>query len=272
MTEPVPFAEDAPREPEPMAAAPMGGLAVAVEGFEGPLDLLLALARDQKVDLARVSVLALAEQYLAWIAAARALDLDLAADMLVMAAWLAYLKSRLLIPPSERPADEPSPEAAAEALAFQLRRLEAMREVGAMLMARDRLGQDVWARGAPEATVERVEGGVRLSMSELIAAYAAARRRSLGKRTYTPPPLDLLSVEEAIARLNRLIGGIPGWSTLAQFLPEGLAPGLPTRAAMAAMLIAGLEMAKSGNVDLRQEKAFGPIYVKPAAQAPSSEP
>lgn len=266
MTDPVPFAEDAPRVPD----AP-GTLAVAVEGFEGPLDLLLALARDQKVDLARISVLALAEQYLAWIAAARALDLDLAADMLVMAAWLAYLKSRLLIPPSERPADEPSPEEAAEALAFQLRRLEAMREVGAGLMARHRLGLDVWPRGAPEAMIERVPGGVKLTMHEMIAAYAAARRRSLGKRTYTPPPLDLLSVEEAIARLNRLIGSVPGWSVLSQFLPPGLAQGLPTRAAMAAMLVAGLEMAKTGSVDLRQEQAFGPIYVKPAEQKPATE-
>ncbi|MCU0986433.1 MAG: segregation/condensation protein A [Acetobacteraceae bacterium] len=266
MTEAVPFSEDAPRTP-----ADETTLAVAVEGFEGPLDLLLALAREQKVDLARISVLALAEQYLAWIARARALDLDLAADMLVMAAWLAYLKSRLLIPPAERPADEPSPEAAAEALAFQLRRLEAMREAGAALMARDRLGVDVWPRGAPEGLVERVEGGIRLSMSEMIAAYAAARRRSLGRRTYAPPPLDLLSVEEAIARLNRLIGAVPGWAVLSQFLPEGLGKGLPTRAAMAAMLIAGLELAKAGNVDLRQEQAFGPIYVKPAAPTASGE-
>ena len=190
MTDPVPFVEDAPRGPDPMTS-----LAVAVEGFEGPLDLLLALARDQKVDLARVSVLALAEQYLAWIAAARALDLDLAADMLVMAAWLAYLKSRLLIPPAERPADEPSPEAAAEALAFQLRRLEAMREVGAMLMGRFRLGLDVWARGAPEAVVERVQGGVRLLDERADLGLCRRPRRSLAKRTYTPPPLDLLSVE-----------------------------------------------------------------------------
>jgi segregation and condensation protein A len=264
MTEPVPFAEDTPRE-----AAGEATLAVAVAGFEGPLDLLLSLAREQKVDLARISVLALAEQYLAWIAQARALNLDLAADMLVMAAWLAYLKSRLLIPPAERPEDEPSPEAAAEALAFQLRRLEAMRAAGAALMARDRLGTDVWPRGAPEAMVERVEGGIRLSMSEMIAAYATARRRSLSRRTYAPPPLDLLSVEEAIARLNRLIGAVPGWAVLSQFLPEGLGHGLPTRAAMAAMLIAGLELAKAGNVDLRQEQAFGPIYVKPTTQAPS---
>jgi segregation and condensation protein A len=109
-------------------------------------------------------------------------------------------------------------------------------------------------------------------MTELIAAYAAARRRSLGRTNYAPPPLDLLSVEEAIARLNRLIGAVPGWSVLSQFLPEGLGKGLPTRAAMAAMLVAGLELAKSGNVDLRQEQAFGPIYVKPAAPDPSDEP
>ena len=265
MTEPVPFAED-----EPRVHAGSDTLAVAVEGFEGPLDLLLALAREQKVDLARISVLALAEQYLVWIAAARALDLDLAADMLVMAAWLAYLKSRLLIPPAERPEDEPSPEEAAEALAFQLRRLEAMREAGAALMARDRLGIDVWPRGAPEAMVERVPGGVRLSMAEMIAAYAAARRRSLAQRSYAPPPLDLFSVEEAVARLSRLVGRVPGWAVLSAFLPPGLAGGLPTRAAMASMLIAGLELARAGSLDLRQDKAFGPIYVKPA-ECPASD-
>jgi segregation and condensation protein A len=264
MTEPVPFAED-----EPRTQAGTDALAVAVEGFEGPLDLLLALARAQKVDLARISVLALAEQYLAWIAAARALDLDLAADMLVMAAWLAYLKSRLLIPPAERPEDEPSPEAAAEALAFQLRRLEAMREAGAALMARDRLGVDVWPRGAPEATVERVRGGVRLSMPELLSAYAAARRRSLASRAYAPPPLDLLTVEEAVARLSRLVGRLPGWAVLSAFLPPGLAGGLPSRAAMASMLIAGLELAKRGSVELRQDSAFGPIYVRQADHAAS---
>ncbi len=259
----VPFAEDEPRREA-------GGdtLAVAVEGFEGPLDLLLALAREQKVDLARISVLALAEQYLAWIARARALDLELAADLLVMAAWLAYLKSRLLIPPAERSEDEPSPEAAAEALALRLRRLEAMREAGAALMARERLGVDVWPRGAPEALVERVPGGIRLTLSQLIAAYATARRRSLSARSYAPPPLDLLSVEEAMQRLARLVGRVPGWAVLSSFLPEGLARGLPLRAAMASMLVAGLELAKAGTVALRQDQPFGPIYVKPARAEP----
>lgn len=266
MTDPVPFAEDAPRIP-----AGQETLAVAVEGFEGPLDLLLALAREQKVDLARISVLALAEQYLAWIARARALDLELAADMLVMAAWLAYLKSRLLIPPAERPEDEPSPEAAAEALALRLRRLEAMREAGAALMARERLGVDVWPRGAPEAMVERVPGGVRLTMAELIAAYAAARRRSLAARAYAPPPLDLFSVEQAVARLSRLVGRVPGWSVLSSFLPPGLAAGLPVRAAVASMLVAGLELARAGSVELRQDIAFGPIYVKPAQRRDPGE-
>ena len=267
MTEPVPFAEDARCTP-----AGQDAFAVAVEGFEGPLDLLLALARAQKVDLSRISVLALAEQYLAWIAAARALDLELAAEMLVMAAWLAYLKSRLLIPPAERPQDEPSPEEAAECLAFQLRRLEAMREAGAALMARHRLGVDVWPRGAPEATVERVRGGVRLTMAELISAYAAVRRRSLASQAYAPPPLDLLSVEEALARLSRLVGRLPGWAVLSSFLPPGLAGGLPCRAAMASILVAGLELAKAGSGELRQDQAFGPIYVKQAGGPASAAP
>lgn len=241
-------------------------LSVAVEGFEGPLDLLLGLAREQKVDLARISILALAEQYLAWVEAARALDLDLAADFLVMAAWLAYLKSRLLLPPAERPEDEPSPEEAAELLAFQLRRLEAMREAGAALMARPRLGLDVWPRGAPEARVEKVPGGWALAMHELIAAYAAARRRGLGGRGYVPPPMQLMSVQDALERLGRLLRVVPDWAVLTRFLPPGLGAGLPTRAGVASMLIAGLELAKDGRLDLRQEEPFGPIWVKRAGE------
>jgi segregation and condensation protein A len=246
-------------------------LSVAVEGFEGPLDLLLGLAREQKVDLARISILALAEQYLAWVEQARALDLDLAADFLVMAAWLAYLKSRLLLPPAERPADEPSPEEAAELLAFQLRRLEAMREAGAALMARPRLGLDVWPRGAPEARVERVPGGWALTMHELLAAYATARRRGLGRRGYIPPPLRLMSVQDALERLGRLLRVVPDWAVLTRFLPPGLGAGLPTRAGVAAMLIAGLELAKDGQLDLRQEQPFGPIWVKRAERAAGEE-
>jgi segregation and condensation protein A len=241
-------------------------LSVAVEGFEGPLDLLLGLAREQKVDLARISILALAEQYLAWVEAARALDLDLAADFLVMAAWLAYLKSRLLLPPTERPEDEPSPEEAAELLAFQLRRLEAMREAGVALMARPRLGLDVWPRGAPEARVEKVPGGWALTMHELIAAYAAARRRGLGRRGYVPPPMQLMSVQDALERLGRLLRVVPDWAVLTRFLPPGLGAGLPTRAGVASMLIAGLELAKEGRLDLRQEEPFGPIWVKRAGE------
>ncbi len=242
-------------------------LSIAVEGFEGPLDLLLGLAREQKVDLARISILALAEQYLAWVEQARALDLDLAADFLVMAAWLAYLKSRLLLPPAERPADEPSPEEAAELLAFQLRRLEAMREAGAALMARPRIGLDVWPRGAPEARVEKVPGGWALTMHELIAAYAAARRRGLGRRGYIPPPMQLMSVQDALERLGRLLRVVPDWAVLTRFLPPGLGAGLPTRAGVASMLIAGLELAKDGRLDLRQEEAFGPIWVKRAERS-----
>jgi segregation and condensation protein A len=248
------------------APAQIAPLSVAVEGFEGPLDLLLGLAREQKVDLARISILALAEQYLAWVEAARALDLELAADFLVMAAWLAYLKSRLLLPPTERPADEPSPEEAAELLAFQLRRLEAMREAGATLMARPRLGLEVWPRGAPEARVEKVPGGWALTMYELISAYAAARRRGLGRRGYVLPPLELMGVQEALARLTRLLRVVPDWAVLTRFLPPGLGAGLPRRAGVAAMLLAGLELARDGRLDLRQEAPFGPIWVKRAGE------
>ena len=250
---------EAGSESPPACPAP---LTVSFEGWEGPLDLLLELARAQKVDLARLSVLLLAEQYLDWIARARALDLEIAADYLVMAAWLAYLKSRLLLPPAERPADEPSPEAAAEALAWQLRRLEAMREAGAALMARVRLGVDVWPRGAPEARIERVPGGWAVSLADLIAGYVAARRRALGKRRYAPPPLDLMSVQDALARLVRLLRVVPDWAVLTRFLPPNLAPGLPTRAGLASMLVAGLELAKGRTVALRQDEPFGPIWIK----------
>lgn len=244
------------------APIPAGPLTVSLEGWEGPLDLLLELAREQKVDLARISILRLAEQYLEWIGRARALDLEVAADHLVMAAWLAYLKSRLLLPPLERPADEPSAEAAAEALASHLRRLQAMREAGAALMARTRLGVEVWPRGAPETRIERVPGGWAVSLTDLIAAYAAARRRAMGRRRYTLPPLNLMSVQDALARLTRLLRVVPEWSVLTRFLPPNLAAGLPMRAGVAAMLVAGLELAKGRALCLRQDEPFGPIWVK----------
>ncbi len=236
-------------------------LIVDVDGFEGPLDLLLSLSRTQKVDLRRISVLALAEQYLAFVMQAKVLRIELAADYLVMAAWLAYLKSRLLLPPD--PADDgPSGEDLAAHLAFQLERLEAMRDAAARLMARDRLGRDVFARGQPE-TVGRVRRArFTASLLDLMQAYARLRT----KDDFRPYVLDreaILTMEEALARLRPLIGYAGDWTDLASYLPDGWT-GDPARrrSAMAATFAAALELAKAGQLELRQTEAFAPISLR----------
>jgi segregation and condensation protein A len=236
-------------------------LIVDVDGFEGPLDLLLSLSRTQKVDLRRISVLALAEQYLVFVDKARALRIELAADYLVMAAWLAYLKSRLLLPPD--PADEgPSGEDMAAHLAFQLERLEAMRDAAARLMARDRLGRDVFARGQPE-TVGRVRRAqFTASLLDLMQAYARLRTKD-DFRPYVMDRNTILTMEEALARLRPLIGYAGDWTDLASYLPEGWT-GDPARrrSAMAATFAAALELAKAGQVELDQADTFAPIRLR----------
>jgi segregation and condensation protein A len=248
---------------------------VDLEGYEGPLDLLLSLAREQKVDLTQISIVSLAEQYLAFVAAARHGDLELAADYLVMAAWLAYLKSRLLLPAAGRE-DEPSPEDMAAALAFQLRRLEAMREVGAALARRPRLGRDIFARGRPEALgEENSEIMVQATLRDLIQAYARWHRRR------RPPPVlhveasQLDSVEAALGRLRRGIGQTPGWESLSRYLPAGTLGnlrevGLTARSAMASTFAAALELVREGTIMLKQTKPFGPIYLRPLDPAEPS--
>ncbi|HUF55431.1 MAG TPA: ScpA family protein [Thermohalobaculum sp.] len=236
-------------------------LEVSLGGYEGPLDLLLAMARTQKVDLRRISVLKLAEQYLAFVERADALRLELAADYLVMAAWLAYLKSRLLLPPPED-AGEASAEELAAHLAFQLERLEAMRKVAAELMARDRLGRDVFARGAPEArTVERRTRWTA-TLPELLGAYAAIRTRD----DYRPLQVDrswIFPVEEALTRIAGLAGRAMGWSRLSAFLPERWR-GTPheRRSAVASSFAASLELVKRGEVEIRQDGVFAPIWLR----------
>jgi len=251
--------------PEPPPEPQTDSLRVRLEGFEGPLDLLLDLARTQKVDLAKISILALVEQYLEVIEGARKIRLELAADWLVMAAWLAWLKSKLLLPAGTPDAEDA--ETAADVLAARLRDLQAMRAAAAWLGTRPRLGVDVFARGAPEDHTEIDRSRLALDLTSLVRAYVQAARRAAGtKRTYRPRPVTLWSVQDALGRLARLLGSVPDWTSLDQFLPEELGDRLQWRAALASTFIAGLEMARGGTLRLRQEAAFGPILLRrPAA-------
>ncbi len=242
-----------------------GGLVVDLDGYEGPLDVLLALARDQKVDLARISILQLADQYLSFIERARDLRLEVAADYLVMAAWLAYLKSRLLLP--EPPAEDvPTGEEIAQALAFQLRRLEAMRAAGAKLMRRPLLGRDVFARGAPEGVRTIAHPIYEASFFDLLRAYADHRRRTAPGRL-TVAASKMHTVDEAMRRLTRMLGGARGWQALASFLPPGIASALMVRSALAATLCASLELARQGRIALRQSGRYAPIYLRARSKA-----
>src|SRR5918996_626502 len=221
------------------------GFVVDLEGFEGPIDLLLSLAREQKVDLAKISILALAEQYLAYLQRARNLKLELAADYLVMAAWLAYLKSRLLL---------------AEALALRLRRLAAIRRAAEELLTRPRLGHERWPRGCPEGIAVRHKSRFRLALHELLQAYVDQRLRATEQRL-TLVPAPVFRVEEAIRRLTRMLGG-PDWQNLLVYLPPGVSDELLRRSALAAHLGACLELARDGVIELSQAAPFGPIYVR----------
>jgi segregation and condensation protein A len=243
-----------------MSAGEGAALVVELDGFEGPIDMLLALAREQKVDLTKISILQLADQYLAFIAEARRIRLELAADYLVMAAWLAYLKSRLLLP-EPQPEDEPSGAEMAAALAFQLQRLEAMQQAGLRLMARPQLGRDIFARGAPEGLrlVSRIVYDVALY--DLLKAYGEGRRRA-GGGVLEIRAAELYSMDDALERLGRWLGHMPEWRSLMSFLPEGAGEGLVGRSAVAATFAASLELARAGRVQLRQDAAFGPIWLR----------
>jgi segregation and condensation protein A len=238
-------------------------LVVDVDGYEGPLDLLLTLARTQKVDLRQISVLQLAQQYLAFVEQARALRIELAADYLVMAAWLAFLKSRLLLPP-EPEEEGPSGAELAAHLAFQLERLEAMRDAAAKLMARDRLGRDVFARGLPEP-VERVRH-VRYdaTLMDLMQAYARVRTRD-EFRPYVMERENVYTLEMALERLRGLIGYAGEWTELLRYLPAGWeADPARRRAAAASHFAAALELAREGRLELRQADTFGPLELRRA--------
>ena len=235
-------------------------LVVDVDGYEGPLDVLLTLARGQKVDLARISVLALARQYLAFVETARTLRIELAADYLVMAAWLAFLKSRLLLPPD--PAEDgPTAEEMAAHLAFQLERLEGMRRAAAKLMASDRLGRDTFARGMPEGVRRTRHVAWSCTLLDLLQGYARVRTRD-DFRPYVMDREGVLTMEEALDRLRPLIGGFRDWTDLAAFLPEGWEAPERRRSALAATFAASLELVKHGRAEIRQDVAFAPIALR----------
>ncbi|QAY79888.1 ScpA family protein [Sphingosinicella sp. BN140058] len=235
-------------------------LTLDLDGWEGPLDLLLTLARSQKVDLAKISILALVEQYLAFIADAKKLKLEIAADYLVMAAWLAYLKSCLLLP--KDPEQDPSPEELAMRLQLRLQRLAAMREAGARLMARDRLGRDVFLRGVPEGLRVVRKALWQVDLYDLIAAYGAMRARNepaihvVGRR-------PVMTLDEALTRVERMLGIRMEWTRLESFLPE-TQDGEYRKSALASSFVAALELAKRGKLEIEQQDAFAPLYVRSA--------
>lgn len=236
-------------------------LMVDLDGFEGPLDLLLHLARTQKVDLAKISVLALAEQYLAFVEDARKLRLELAADYLVMAAWLAFLKSKLLIP-QKSDEEEQSGEEMAQALAFRLKRLEAMREAATRLINRNRLGRDIFARGMPEPIVIEKTSDYEASLYDLLTAYASQRQRN-SLSLVTIARRNVWSLKDARGILARMVGQINDWTALDQFLLQYLHEDEDERrTALASSFAASLEMVREGQLDIRQDGAFAPIFLR----------
>jgi segregation and condensation protein A len=263
-------AEPAGDEAPPIAANDDGELRLDLDGYEGPIDILLTLAREQKVDLKKISILELADQYLSFINHARKLRLELAADYLVMAAWLAYLKSRLLLP--EPPADgEPTGVELAAALAFQLQRLEAMQKAGQAMMNLPQLGRDTFTRGTSEPLKIIDIPVFELSLHELLKAYGThpGRRR---EGMLQIQPLNLFSMDDALKRIGDIIGHTLDWTILQNFLPDGLKQPLQRRAAVAATFAASLELARSGIINLRQDGLFGPIYMKRADPSASLSP
>ena len=233
-------------------------LTLDIDGWEGPLDLLLALARSQKVDLRRISILALVDQYLRFIDEARVVRLELAADYLVMAAWLAYLKSALLLP--RDPAQDPSPEDLALRLQIRLERLDAMRDAGARLVARDRIGRDVFRRDSPVGLRSVRRSLWQAEIYDLIAAYGriSARTRPV---MHVVADRAVMTLEAALERVALLLGEALDWRSIETFLPDAAA-GRSRRSALASSFVAALELARQGRVELRQHAAFAPLYLR----------
>lgn len=236
-------------------------LTIDIEGWEGPLDLLLALARNQKVDLRHLSILALVEQYLVFIDEARALKLELAADYLVMAAWLAYLKSALLLP--KDPTIDPSPEEMALRLQMRLERLSAMRESGARLMARDRIGRDIFLRGSPEGLRVVKARAWECDYFDLITAYGQVKARTQPVM-HVVKKRQVMTLEEALERVSSMIGRAIEWTAIEAFLPVSANPAL-RKSALASSFVATLELAKRGTIDLQQDGTFAPLLVRKKA-------
>ncbi len=240
---------------------PTEELIVDVGGFEGPLDLLLELARAHKIDLAQVSILALANQYLDFIDRAKMMRIDVAADYLVMAAWLAYLKSRLLIPlpPST---DETAPQDMAARLAFRLQRLAAMRGAGEQLLKRPQLGQDVFGCGAPQPLQVDVTREYADNLIDLLKAYAERRQRKVIRQTYTVKRQRTWSIKEAREAIERMVGAMDEWGTFDHWLEHFFSTAETRRSVRASSFTASLELARDGRIELRQEEAFHPIYLR----------
>lgn len=262
---------------EPMVSPPSTAgsgqdLVLSLGGFEGPIDLLLSLAREQKVDLANISILPLAEQFLEYVSSARALRLEIAADYMVMAAWLAYLKSRLLLPAPEAEAEIQDAAEMAEALRFQLQRLEAMQKAAQDLLELPQLGLEIFPRGASEPIAVSEKPKYYLPYQELLLALGASMRRHKAK-AYEVARARLYSLEESLARLRKLIGKLPDWSVLKTFLPDSLSAGawLERKSAIASTFAATLEMVKNGELELRQDGTFAPIYLRKRDEAESSD-
>ncbi len=270
------FEEDPPRpladDDRPHDA---DALLLDIDGYEGPIDILLTMARDQKVDLTKISILQLARQYLSFIDRAQQLRLDLAAEYLVMAAWLAYLKSRLLLPRQDG-GEEPDPETMAEALQFQLRRLEAMQKAANDIFSLPQLGQDIFPRGMPEGLQTKTTTSYDVSLYELLRAYGDIDRRR-EYSNYELPTFHLMSMESAMQRMTKMLGKLPRkgpwsvWTTLTSFIPEGVQDRLYARSSIASCFTVGLEMAKQGKVEIKQDGAFRPIYLRAAADRLSDD-
>jgi len=247
-------------------AAQDDSLVLDLDGFEGPIDVLLTLAREHKIDITKISILALANQYLDFIARARELRLEIAADYLVMAAWLAYLKSRLLLP-SSGDEDEPTGAALAARLAFQLQRLEAMRKAAEQLMQRAQLGQDFFPRGEPDPVAVDTTTVFNATLYDLLSVYGTIRQRRESS-VLEIVPLALYSMDDAMERLNSLMGSTPDWTVLARFLPDSIGDPLFMRSAVAATFAASLELARQGKLQISQSGTFAPIYLRDRKEEP----
>ena len=243
---------------------------VDLDGFEGPIDLLLNLARDRKIDLTAISISALADQYLAFIAHAKDAKLEIAAEYLVMAAWLAYLKSRLLLPRDQPLDGGPTGEQLAEAFAEKLRYLEAMQKAAKALMALPRNGRDWSLRQAPAGLLTTRETTWEADLTGLLRAYAGIVAKRTPPAQLTVDPGLLTSIDSALARLEALLGTLPLWMELETFLPRDLRPGTEYRSALASSFVASLELAKAGRVHLHQDETFGPLHLSPRSAPPST--